>query len=244
MTSPVPPTPTLSERPASPKAVISAPAVQTVPLPVPENPSTEPELEREPDAVDEKPQVVIPSPEKNKDSSSIAQEERRKKRPTSNSGKYAKILDIDPSLLEGRTGEIDSVLDDFGWGEGEKNKKSFADMQLDIKRELAQLETGNWSGTFEQNDERVAVVRNGIDKALAEVDELDGLLTLYNVELEVNTFPLNFSITMLRMDRRFPKMLHISKPSLKVYRCRPPTKGYCTVNCNTCWKRYPFQLRS
>lgn len=114
-----------------------------------------------------------------------AQEDRRRKRPSNNSAKYAKALGIDPVLLENRTSEIESVLSDFGWGEGDSNKKTIADLQNDIKRDLSKLETGSWLGHDDHNDERVTAVGRMLDKAIVECEELDGLLTLYNVELGV-----------------------------------------------------------
>ena len=129
------------------------------------------------------PQATEKTPKK--DDTAAVKEERRRKRPSNNSAKYAKALGIDPSALEGRTLEIESVLTDFGWGEEEKNKKPFEELQVDIKRELAKIETGSWLGSFEHNDERVATVSRLLDRAVSECEELDGLLTLYNVELGV-----------------------------------------------------------
>ena len=114
------------------------------------------------------------------------QEDRRRKRPSNNSAKYAKALRIDPVVLEDRTTEIESALSDFGWGEGDMNKKSILDLQSDIRRDLAKLETGSWLGNDDHNDERVVAVGRMLDKAIAECEEMDGLLTLYNVELGVS----------------------------------------------------------
>ena len=114
------------------------------------------------------------------------QEEQRRRRPSNYSAKYAKALGIDPNLLEGRTLDFELVLSDFGWGEEEAVKSSYDDFQHNIQRDLAGVETGSWLGSFEHNDERVNVVGKMLDKAIAECEELDGLLTLYNVELGVS----------------------------------------------------------
>ena len=114
-------------------------------------------------------------------------EDRRRKRPSNHSAKYAKALGIDPSLLEGRTADFESALSDFGWGEEDSDKKTYDDLQSSIRRDLANVESGSWLGGFEHNDERVAQVGKMLDKAIAACDELDGLLTLYNVELGVST---------------------------------------------------------
>ena len=113
-------------------------------------------------------------------------EEQRRKRPSNHSAKYAKALGIDPNLLEGRTLDFEIALSDFGWGEDETEKSSYDDFQHNIRRDLAGVETGSWLGSFEHNDERVTVVGKMLDKAIAECEELDGLLTLYNVELGVS----------------------------------------------------------
>ena len=115
-----------------------------------------------------------------------SQDERRRKRRSNHSAKYAKALGIDHILLEGRTVDFESALMDFGWGEEETVKTSFEELHGAIKRDLAKMETGSWLGSFEHNDERVAMVGNMLDKAIAECEELDGLLTLYNVELGVS----------------------------------------------------------
>ena len=179
------PTPTQSERPNTPEVLTADPTTQA-PLPTSFEATPEPEPVREAESVPEKLEVVVPSPEKKVVDPSTTQEERRKKRPSNHSSKYAKAIGIDPSFLEGRTADIESVLMDFGWGESEKSKTSFEDLQKDIKRDLAKVETGNWLGSVEQNDERVAAVGRLLDKTIAECEELDGLLTLYNVELGVS----------------------------------------------------------
>ena len=115
------------------------------------------------------------------------QDERRRKRRSNHSAKYAKALGIDHTLLEGRTVDFESALMDFGWGEEETAKTSYDELHSAIRRDLAKVETGSWLGNFEHNDERVTMVGNMLDKAIAECEGLDGLLTLYNVELGVSS---------------------------------------------------------
>ena len=112
-------------------------------------------------------------------------DEVRRKRRSDHSAKYAKALGINPSLLEGRTFEVESVLNDFGWGEERSDRNTFEELQAGIRKELARIEAGSWLGAIENNDERVAAVGEMMDKVVAECEELDGLLTLYNVELGV-----------------------------------------------------------
>ncbi|MCJ1280844.1 hypothetical protein MMC26_000161 [Xylographa opegraphella] len=123
-----------------------------------------------------------PSPERNPSSTS-SQADGRRKRRSNHSAKYAKALGIDHNLLEDRTTDIESILTDFGWGDGEVVRTTYDNLQNAIKRDMAKIETGSWLGSLEHTDERVTVVSNMLDKAIAECEELDGLLTLYNVEL-------------------------------------------------------------
>lgn len=123
--------------------------------------------------------------QKPSDKSKSAVEERRKKRRSDNSSKYARVLGINHSLLEGRTFEIESVLNDFGWGEESSEKSTFEELQSGLRKEIGRVEAGSWLGTLENNDERVTVVGSMMDRVIAECEELDCLLTLYNVELGV-----------------------------------------------------------
>ena len=113
-------------------------------------------------------------------------EERRKRRRSDHSGRYAKSLGIDASLLEGRTFEIEDVLNDFGWGSNHKDKTTFDELQSGIRKELAHVEAGSWLGTVENTDDRTTAVGEMMDRVMAECEELDCLLTLYNVELGVS----------------------------------------------------------
>ena len=112
-------------------------------------------------------------------------DERRKNRKSDHSVKYAKALGIQSSLLEGHTSAIESVLNDFGWGEENTDRNTFEELQSGIVKELARVEAGSWLGAIENNDERIAVVGEMMDRVIAECDEFDCLLTLYNVELGV-----------------------------------------------------------
>ena len=114
------------------------------------------------------------------------QDERRKNRRSDHSAKYAKSLGINPSLLEGRTFDIEAVLNDFGWAE-DNSKTSFEDLELGIRKELARVEAGSWLGAVENGDDRSAAVGDMMDKVMSECEELDCLLTLYNVELGVSS---------------------------------------------------------
>ena len=170
--SPVTPKEAFISRPATPQKP-ETPAVQISVSPV-----KEPELERDP-----KPQIHEPPPEPSKE---ITTEERRKRRRSDHSAKYARTLGIQPSLLEGRTFELEDVLNTFGWNDGRNDKMMFEELESGIRKELAYVEAGSWLGAVENNDDRAVAVGEMMDKVMAECEELDCLLTLYNVELGVS----------------------------------------------------------
>jgi hypothetical protein len=79
--------------------------------------------------------------------------------------------------------EFESLLSELGWGNNELSSKHIESLENDIKREIARVEAGSWLNHLEQKDDRVESVERMLDRAIAECDELEGLLTLYNVEL-------------------------------------------------------------
>ena len=171
-----PATPRLAQdnRPSTPEAKQNVPSISVTTSPNPIMPAS-PEPATQQSVIAEQ---IPPVPDK-------ATEERRKKRRSDHSTKYAKALGINPSLLEGRALEIEAVLNDFGWGEEGNENLTFDELETGIRKELARVEAGSWLGTVENNDDRVMVVGDMMDRVLAECEELDGLLTLYNVELGV-----------------------------------------------------------
>ena len=106
------------------------------------------------------------------------------KRRSERQEKYLVELGVDPNLLEGRGLEFEQTLEDFGWKDEALRPQALADMEADLRREQARLEAGSWlSHDDPAREEKVEQVAALIDKAIAECDELEGLLTLYNVEL-------------------------------------------------------------
>ena len=110
-------------------------------------------------------------------------EPRRPKRRSVHQENYLRSLDIDPRLLDGRGLEFETILTDFGWGANILKGRQLEDLEADLKREIGRIEAGSWLGHLEQKDDRVEVVDQMLDRAIAECDELEGLLTLYAVEL-------------------------------------------------------------
>lgn len=178
---PATPRQNLDDRPATPDIKVEIPTVQITTSParsvtaVPFEPTSqkpsEPVLQKTSES--EQPPPVADK----------AQEDRRKKHRSDHSAKYAKALGISPSLLEGRTFEIEEVLNDFGWGEDRAEQATFEELESGIRKEIARVEAGSWLGAAENSDERVVAVADMMDRVMAECDELDNLLTLYNVEL-------------------------------------------------------------
>jgi hypothetical protein len=104
----------------------------------------------------------------------------------SNDTKYLTTLGIDTSLLAGQTAEFTKWLDHFGWIPGDQMRnRNFEEMKLDVDRQLNKAQAGGWVVRFEEEDERIDGIKQGLDLAINECEELDNLLTLYSVELSV-----------------------------------------------------------
>ncbi|KAL8803419.1 MAG: hypothetical protein Q9223_006317 [Gallowayella weberi] len=116
--------------------------------------------------------------------------EQRRKRKSDHSSKYAKVLAMDPQLLSGRTFDIETSLNNFGWGEETNQRCTYEELQANVRKELARAEAGGWLHAIEQNDDRATALGGMMDKVIAECEELDGLLTLYEVELSVCSLPV------------------------------------------------------
>ncbi|RYP06616.1 hypothetical protein DL764_003068 [Monosporascus ibericus] len=103
---------------------------------------------------------------------------------TGNDAKYFAALGVGTSLLADTPSEFARWLDHFGWVPGEKMRtRNFEEMKLDVDRELNKAQAGGWVARFKEEDERVDAIKEGLDIAITECDELDNLLTLYSVEL-------------------------------------------------------------
>ncbi|KAI9675506.1 MAG: hypothetical protein M1829_003310 [Trizodia sp. TS-e1964] len=115
--------------------------------------------------------------------SPMSQETLRRSRQAELTARALKFIDIDPAIIQGRKLVIDYILSEFGWeGEGMRSKKVEV-LEADLKREIGRVEAGSWIGHLDQKDERVEAVEQLLDRAIAECDELEGLLVLYGVEL-------------------------------------------------------------
>ncbi len=97
------------------------------------------------------------------------------------------LINASPHIAsDPRAIEFATLLDDFGWkGEGVRTK-SIEEMNAEIERALREAQVGGWFERLDEEDERVQRVREGLDGCIAEVEELDGLLMIYGVELGVS----------------------------------------------------------
>ncbi|KAK6332751.1 hypothetical protein TWF696_002773 [Orbilia brochopaga] len=136
----------------------------------------------EPPAIAE-PEKPLPTPEKDTGKASLLSVKHKRRRSTAaNSARSKYMSQIDVANL---TVDIDNVLEDFGW-DGREMKIDA--LEHEIRQELAKVESGNiWIATDAENKAanhtRIDELARTLDETLAQCDELDGLLTLYAVEL-------------------------------------------------------------
>jgi hypothetical protein len=128
-------------------------------------------------------EVHSPSPDKTVPKAEPEADARRKRRRSNQQIMSISKLGIDPSILDDRGLEFESLLSEFGWWGSELSAKNMDTLEHDIKSEIARVEAGSWLNHLDQKDDRVEAVEKMLDRAIAECDELEGLLTLYNVEL-------------------------------------------------------------
>lgn len=178
------PDPIIKEKIATPKISESIPEVR-ITVPPPDRPSS---VEGPINSIAE---TVVPEKVKTR--------EARRQKPTSElTQKHLGSLGVDWGMLDGKGAEFANLLDEFGWaGEG-IHSRNIDQMKDDIDRELNNVQAGGWLTRLEVEDDRVEAIKKGIDICVAECDELDGLLTLYSVELGVSrgrTDPLKKLLT-------------------------------------------------
>lgn len=175
-TAPPPPTAPLPEKPPQPKQADSIPEVKiTVPEPSLSKSAEPPTQPQQENAISDK---------------SKGREVRRRKPVSETMQKELASLGVDPSVLGGRGSEVVEFWEQFGWvGDGIRTK-NIDQMQEEIDRELNKVQAGGWLAKLDEEDDRIEAVKSGLDKCIDECDELDGLLTLYSVELSVSLLPI------------------------------------------------------
>ena len=94
-------------------------------------------------------------------------------------------LGIDPSRLQGRGGEMGQLLREFRWDGHDCRTKKVEALEVDLRREIGRVEAGSWLWHLDQGDQRVDAVSKLLDEVISECDQLDGLLSLYQAEMNV-----------------------------------------------------------
>ena len=130
--------------------------------------------------------LFMVSPEKVMPEKPKTREVKRPKPASEIMQKELASIGVDPSILGGRGNDLVAAWDEFGWvGEG-VHTKNIDQMRDEVERELNRVQAGGWLNRLEEEDDRVDAIQKGLDKVANECDELDGLLTLYLVELGVS----------------------------------------------------------
>ena len=178
------------------------------------------------------------APEKEK-----PREVRRPKPASEIMQKELASIGVDPSFLGGRGDEVVALWEDFGWvGEGVRTK-NVDHMKEEIDRQVDRMQAQGWLRAFEEHDVKVDVLTQAFDKAIDECDELDGLLTLYGVELGVSLVA-SYTRIYAHQNRRSMMILHTSKRNHKVFKYRLQIRSCYSQNSNHCWRPYQYHLRS
>ena len=171
------------------------------------------------------------APESSLPEKSKIREVRRPKPASEIMQKELASLGIDPSILNGRGNDLVNAWEEFGWvGEG-VHTKNIDQMKEEVDRELNKIQAGGWLSRLEEEDERVEAIKKGLDKCMDECDELDGLLTLYLVELGVSGPILNVSLDTdsFRLSTKTSRTL---RRSHKASRSRPRIRNFCKPSSN------------
>ena len=119
-------------------------------------------------------------------------------------------LGIDPAFaLDERALNFEDQLNSFGWERNFLQKKKIDAMQTNMRREAGRIEAGSWAGFSDDKDARVADFEKSLDRAIEAVDEMDGLLTLYSVELSVShRWTLYYTAVLIIIDTRGRRSVH------------------------------------
>ena len=113
--------------------------------------------------------------------------------------KYLAALGIPAALLSGSSHSMAFALtlEDFGWKDAALRPRELSELEADLRREQARLESGAWlpssasspslhehsASGGDGREDKVSQVDTLLDKALSECDDLEGRLTLYQLEL-------------------------------------------------------------
>ncbi|KAK4943794.1 GTP-Rho binding exocyst subunit [Elasticomyces elasticus] len=141
--------------------------------PVPQTAPVAAEVPREPE--------VTASPERAR---SRSPQRRRRQKLEAEVEKYCLSLGIDPRVTDGRGADFNELLTEFGWEGRLDDQHKVDDFENDVRREIGRAQASGWLGHVEQQENKVQELSKAFDRAIAECEELDGLLTLYAHELD------------------------------------------------------------
>ncbi|KAI5777491.1 exocyst complex component Sec3-domain-containing protein [Geopyxis carbonaria] len=175
------------QRPPPPKEPRTIPTLNEPVIPViePSRPALEP-VRSSPSIPQLDPSVVVPTPP-NQFSQVPAlnpPEEPRSRSRSPARTRERKRRSIKPSMyLEGldkskMTVDIEELLQEFSWD----GQRKVDELTVDVKKELSRVESSNVVINID-DDDRVEQLSELLDQAIKECEEMDGLLTLYAVEL-------------------------------------------------------------
>ena len=145
--------------------------------------------------------------------------------------KYLSALNVDPNTLDNRGADYEAVLSDFGWSQNVLQLRTVDHLESALHKEVGRLEAGSWLGHSEHKDQRVEDFERMLDKAISECDEMEGLLTLYSVELSVGAKQLCRIEHRLTLDRHSTTTLLILKHSHKASKCKRRIRNSSAARC-------------
>ncbi|KIW76606.1 hypothetical protein Z517_09050 [Fonsecaea pedrosoi CBS 271.37] len=144
----------------------------------PQTPAEKP-LPAEPEVPKEEPSAE--SPDKGRSSSP---QRKRRQRLEAEVEKHCTALGIDPRVTEGRGADLNEILTEFSWDGRLAKDHALDNFETDIRREIGRAQASGWLGHVEHQETKVQELGKAFEKAIAECEELDGLLTLYAHELD------------------------------------------------------------
>jgi hypothetical protein len=158
-----------------------------------------------------------------------AREPRRPKPVSETMQKELASLGVDSTILGGRGSDLVELWEQFGWvGDGIRTK-NMDQMQDELDRELNKVQAGGWLSRLDEEDDRIEGIKNGLDKCIEECEELDGLLTLYSVELSVSRLII-IALVFADRYRHLTRTLHISRLSHRGFKSKQPISDFCKPN--------------
>ncbi|EXJ69176.1 uncharacterized protein A1O5_07212 [Cladophialophora psammophila CBS 110553] len=121
------------------------------------------------------------SPDKGR---SASPQRKRRQKLEAEVEKHCTALGIDPRITESRGADLNELLTEFAWDGRLASDQILENFETDIRREIGRAQASGWLGHVEHQEIKVQELGKAFEKAIAECEELDGLLTLYAHELD------------------------------------------------------------